>query len=124
MVQRPAECGGKAQARRRVSAALHAHNPHTLSSPSLCPPLPAPASKMCILYYHVHIVLFTRHFLLFTHHIVFFTHHIVCVRTRTHARALVSYYHGLGCARDPAAAAAMYRSAADSKNVEAMVCDA
>ena len=80
--------------------------------------------KMCILHCDVHIVLFTRHFLLFTHHIVFFTHHIVCARTRTHARALVSYYHGLGCARDPAAAAAMYRSAADSKNVEAMVCDA
>jgi hypothetical protein len=33
------------------------------------------------------------------------------------------YYHGLGCPRDPAAAAVMYRSAADSKNVEAMVKD-
>lgn len=32
-----------------------------------------------------------------------------------------AYYHGLGCPRDPAAAAVMYRSAADSKNVEAMV---
>ncbi len=35
-----------------------------------------------------------------------------------------SYYHGLGCSRDPAAAAVLYRSAADSKNVEAMVSHA
>ena len=37
------------------------------------------------------------------------------------SRDACSYYHGLGCPRDAVAAAAMYRSAADSKNVEAMV---